>query len=293
MTLNVVHTVAEFRAACDAVRAQGQRLGLVLTMGALHEGHLQLLDAARSRADRVALTLFVNPTQFGPNDDFQKYPRTVERDLALASARGAELVFVPSVQEMYPPGERTRVQVSGLVDVLCGPKRPGHFEGVATVVTKFFAAAGPCVALFGRKDYQQLQVIRRLVTDLLLPVEVVGHRIVREADGLAMSSRNTYLSEAERARAPHIARALSRAIAAFSAGERRAGTLRGAVVAELERNTFRVDYVELVSAEELAPIADDERLPERALLAVAAFLGETRLIDNVVLGEDAPPVAES
>jgi pantoate--beta-alanine ligase len=290
MSPEVVHTVAEFRAACDRVRAEQRRLGLVLTMGALHQGHLQLVDSARTRADRVAVTLFVNPTQFGPNEDFQKYPRTLERDLALCKARGVELVFVPSVEEMYPPGERTRVQVLRLVDVLCGPKRPGHFDGVATVVTKFFAAAGPCVALFGRKDYQQLQVIRRLAVDLLLPVEVIGHPIVREADGLAMSSRNAYLSPEERGQAPLIARLLSQASIDFSAGERSAGALRQPLAAALEQGGFRLDYVELVTADDLVPIADSERLPERALLAIAVYLGHTRLIDNIVLGEDPPPI---
>ncbi len=273
MSLRVCRTVAEFRAACDQVRHAGARVGLVPTMGALHSGHMALVDAARARGARAAITIFVNPTQFGPNEDFARYPRPIERDLELANAHGAELAFVPSVEEMYPPGEQTRVSVAKLVDVLCGPKRPNHFDGVATVVTKLFNVSGPCVAIFGRKDYQQLQVIRRMVRDLLLPVEVVGHPIVREADGLALSSRNMYLDAAERAAAPQIARALSAAVRGFAAG-------------------FRVDYVELVGESELEPIADEVTLAGSALLAVAAFLGRTRLIDNVVLGQDPAPVPE-
>jgi pantoate--beta-alanine ligase len=261
-------------------------------MGALHSGHMALVDAARARGARAAITIFVNPTQFGPNEDFARYPRPIERDLELANAHGAELAFVPSLEEMYPPGEQTRVSVAKLVDVLCGPKRPNHFDGVATVVTKLFNVSGPCVAIFGRKDYQQLQVIRRMVRDLLLPVEVVGHPIVREADGLALSSRNMYLDAAERAAAPQIARALSAAVRGFAAGERRAAALRAPVEAALVAAGFRVDYVELVGESELEPIADEVTLAGSALLAVAAFLGRTRLLDNVVLGQDPAPVPE-
>lgn len=286
MSLTVHRTAEEFRSATDAVRARGERVGLVPTMGALHAGHMALVDEARRRGTRPALTLFVNPTQFGPNEDFSRYPRTFDADLALCRAHGVELMFVPSVEEMYPPGERTRVHVAKLTDVLCGPKRPNHFEGVATIVTKLFQAAGPCLALFGRKDYQQLQVIRRMTRDLLMPVEVIGCTTVREADGLALSSRNAYLSAEERRVAPTIAQALTRAARAFDAGERSAGALRQPVAASLSGAGFRVDYVELTTADELQPIGDAEQLPERALLAVAAFLGKTRLIDNLVLGEE-------
>jgi pantoate--beta-alanine ligase len=194
---------------------------------------------------------------------------------------------------MYPPGEKTRVSVKGLVDVLCGPKRPGHFDGVTTIVSKLFNVAGPCVAVFGRKDYQQLQVIRRMASDLLMPVEIVGYPIVRERDGLALSSRNAFLSPEERARAPVIARELSSARAAFEAGEIRAGALRRPIQAALERSGFRVDYVEITGADELEPIPDEAAIPARALLAVAAFLGKTRLIDNLVLGEDPDPTLGS
>lgn len=285
MNLSVCRTVAEFREATDALRARGERIALVPTMGALHRGHMALVEAGRERG-AVALTLFVNPTQFGPNEDLARYPRQFEADRALCEQHGVRLLFAPPVEEMYPPGDRTRVRVTGLTEVLCGPKRPGHFEGVATVVAKFFNATGPATALFGRKDYQQLQVIRRMARDLLMPIEVVGCATVREADGLALSSRNAYLSAPERAVAPTIARWLERSARDFDAGERRAGVLRQRVEHALSQTGFRVDYVELTTPEDLTPIDDGALLPERALLAVAAFLGKTRLIDNLVLGEE-------
>jgi pantoate--beta-alanine ligase len=291
MTPQVYATVAEFRAACDALRASGARVGLVPTMGALHVGHLALADFARERGATPALSIFVNPTQFGPNEDFARYPRTLESDLALCAEHGVGHVFAPSAAEMYPAGEQTRVHVAKLTDVLCGPKRPGHFDGVATIVAKLFNATGPCLAVFGRKDYQQLQVIRRMATDLLLPVEVAGHSIVREPDGLALSSRNRYLSPSERALAPQIFAELRRTARAFAAGERRARELRAPVERALAAAGFRIDYVELVGSDALEPFADVQSVPDRALLAVAAFLGKTRLIDNWVLGEDPLEVA--
>ncbi|HLV66263.1 MAG TPA: pantoate--beta-alanine ligase [Polyangiaceae bacterium] len=292
MTLVVHRTVAEFRRACDAVRATGASLGLVPTMGALHAGHLALIDAARERGTTVAVTIFVNPTQFGPNEDYSRYPRALERDVELCRERRVAHVFAPLEREMYPEGERTRVRVSDLTEGLCGPKRPGHFEGVATIVTKLFAVAGPCTAFFGRKDYQQLKVVERLARDLLLPVEVVGRPTVRDADGLALSSRNAYLSVAERERASALPRALSVAVRAFERGERRAGALRQPVEQALTEAGLRVDYVELAGADALEKIADDEAVQDRAVLAVAAFAENTRLIDNVVLGEDPPPLPE-
>jgi pantoate--beta-alanine ligase len=248
MSPSVLRTVSEFRAACDALRAGGERVGLVPTMGALHRGHTSLMTAALERGAAPVVTIFVNPTQFGPSEDFARYPRDLERDLELCRAAGVRLVFAPAVTEIYPPDERTRVRVSGLTDVLCGPFRPGHFEGVATIVAKLFAAAGPCLALFGRKDYQQLQVIRRMARDLLLPVEVVGCATVRDPDGLALSSRNAYLGAEQRALATRIATALSAAHAAFASGERRAGELRLPVVRALESAGFRLDYVEGTSS---------------------------------------------
>lgn len=286
----VFRTIAEFSAACDVLRAQGSRLGFVPTMGALHAGHLELVKVARRHAERVAVSIFVNPTQFGPNEDFAKYPRNLERDVELLRSVGADLVLSPSADEMYPAGERTRVRVNGLGDHLCGPFRPGHFEGVATVVTKLFAIAGTCTAVFGRKDYQQLKIIERLARDLLLPVKIVGQPTVRDADGLALSSRNAYLSREERARALVIPRSLAAAAAAFQAGERRAGALIEPVRAALLAAGLRLDYAEVSDADELFPFAPAALVAERALIAIAAFCGSTRLIDNLVLGEDAPPV---
>jgi pantoate--beta-alanine ligase len=287
--LEVCTSVASFRAACDRLRAAGDGIGLVPTMGALHRGHLALVDEARRRATSVAVSIFVNPTQFGPNEDFHQYPRPLEQDIALCREAGARLVFAPPASEMYPPDERTRVRVSGLTDALCGPFRPGHFEGVATIVTKLFAATGPAVAVFGRKDYQQLQVVRRMARDLLLPVEIVGYPTVRDADGLALSSRNAYLKPDERKRALAIPRALARAVALHRNGERSAGALRRAALELIEPAATRVDYVTVADADELRPFGDSEGVGERAVLAVAAFVGTTRLIDNVVFSEDNPP----
>jgi len=291
VTLAVHHTVAEFRQAANAVRQAGQRFGLVPTMGALHAGHLTLVREARSRAEEVAVTIFVNPTQFGPNEDFERYPRTLERDLELCREAGVRHVFAPAAAEMYPQGERTRVHVSGLTDALCGPHRPGHFDGVTTIVSKLFAVAGECVAVFGRKDYQQLKVIERMTRDLLLPVEVVGLRTLRDADGLALSSRNAYLSAEERERARAIPRALSAAVSAFAAGERHVGALRACALTELTAAGLRLDYATIAGADDLGPIADDASSGARAVFAIAGFMGKTRLIDNVVLGEDPAPIA--
>lgn len=282
----------EFRRACDAARARGDRVGLVPTMGALHAGHLALLAEARRRAGFVAATIFVNPTQFGPGEDFARYPRALDRDLAACEEAGATGVFAPEVAAMYPPGEETRVRPGATAAPLCGAHRPGHFEGVATIVTKLFALAGPCVAVFGRKDYQQLMVIRRLARDLLLPVEVVGARTVREPDGLAMSSRNAYLSPDDRRRAAAIPRALTDAARVFAGGERRAGALAGICHAGVERIADKIDYVELTDPETLRVLAPEEHAGERALLALAIRVGSARLIDNMVLGEEEPPLAE-
>jgi pantoate--beta-alanine ligase len=260
-------------------------------MGALHEGHLRLIDEAKRHSDRVAVTIFVNPTQFGPNEDLSRYPRQLEQDLQQCEARGAAMVFAPSASEMYPPGEQTRVSVSRLAEPLCGRSRPGHFTGVATIVTKLFAIAGECVAVFGRKDYQQLKVIERMTRDLCLPVEVLGHPIVRESDGLAMSSRNAYLSSEERKRALCLARGLSFASMAYQlAGERTAEVLKQHVALSLAQEGAKVDYIELVDAAELTEISEQVADEQRAVLATAAYIGETRLIDNVELGIDPMPI---
>jgi len=291
LTLTLHRTVAEFRKAAQAVRSAGKRLGLVPTMGALHAGHLSLVGEARSRAAEVALTIFVNPTQFGPNEDFARYPRTLDRDLELCREAGVSHVFAPEASEMYPKGERTRVQVSGLTAALCGPHRPNHFDGVTTIVSKLFAVTGECVAVFGRKDYQQLKVIERMTRDLLLPVEIVGLRTLRDTDGLALSSRNAFLTPEERQRALSIPRALSAAVRAFAAGERRVSALRQMALAELAAGGLRLDYATLADADELVPLGEDDLGGDRLLFAVAGFMGKTRLIDNVVLGEDPAPIA--
>jgi len=290
VAVEVFRTIAEFRAACAAARGSGARLGFVPTMGALHAGHLHLVEVARRHTERVAVSIFVNPTQFGPNEDFAKYPRTLERDVELLYGAGADYVLAPSVQEVYPEGEKTRVHVAELTEYLCGPFRPGHFEGVATVVAKLFAIAGPCTAVFGRKDYQQLKVIERLARDLLFPVKVVGEPTVRDADGLALSSRNAYLSPEERARARAIPRALAGAATAFAAGERRAGALIEPVRAALSAAGLTLQYADICDADQLFPLHPAVDIGERALIAIAAFCGTTRLIDNLVLGEDAAPV---
>jgi pantoate--beta-alanine ligase len=278
-----------FRGACDAARARGERVGLVPTMGALHAGHLALVEEARRRAGMVAVSIFVNPTQFGPNEDFARYPRSLEADRDAVAAAGAHGVFAPEVSAMYPPGDETRVRVGATAEPLCGRHRPGHFEGVATIVTKLFALAGPCVAVFGRKDYQQLQVIRRLTRDLWLPVEIVGARTMRERDGVAMSSRNAYLTAAQRASARAIPRALAQVHAAFERGERDAGVLAAMARAVVEGVASSIDYVDVADPESLRLLGAGERAGDRALCAIAVRIGGARLIDNIVLGEDPPP----
>lgn len=290
--MQVLSDPTDFRRECDRARARGERVGLVPTMGALHEGHATLVRAARAAADFVAATVFVNPTQFGPNEDFSRYPRTLDADVEKCAAAGAALVFAPPTSAMYPPGDETRVVPGATAGPLCGAFRPDHFPGVATIVTKLFALAGPCVAAFGRKDYQQYRVVQRLVTDLFLPVTILPVATVREPDGLAMSSRNRYLSEADRASARAIPLGLSDAHRAFEAGERRASALVGLVRARVEPVAASVDYVDVADADSLRVFAPDEPVPDRALIAVAARFGGARLIDNVVLGEDPPPIAD-
>ena len=269
------------RARAEDLRRDGRRIGVVPTMGALHEGHLTLLRAARAKCDVLILTIFVNPTQFGPNEDLAKYPRDEAGDLAKARACGIDLAFCPEAAAMYPPGAQTFVEVRELQKPLCGASRPGHFAGVATVVTKLFHATLPHVAVFGEKDYQQLAIIRRMVRDLDFGIEIASVPIVREADGLAMSSRNAYLSPEQRHAALALSRGLAAAQAARRAGERDAAALVAAARAPLEAERLvRIDYVELRDAEELSPVTEVSR---PAVLAIAAFVGTTRLIDNRVL----------
>jgi pantoate--beta-alanine ligase len=283
----VLKLPSEVRSACDAAQARGLTVGFVPTMGALHEGHLALVREAKRRASFVVCSIFVNPTQFGPNEDLTHYPRDLAGDVR--KLEGVDVVFAPEPEAIYPAGERTRVRVDELTAHLCGPRRPGHFEGVTTVVAKLFSIVGPSIAVFGKKDFQQLAVLRRMSRDLFFPVELVGHPIVREVDGLAMSSRNAYLSVEERARALGLSRGLAAATRAFAAGERRAGSLRTLALASIEPVATSIDYVSVADVDTLAPLPDEAVVGERALVAVACRIGKTRLIDNVVLGEDPPP----
>jgi pantoate--beta-alanine ligase len=252
-------------------------------MGALHEGHLSLVRAARASNDVVAASIFVNPTQFGPNEDLAKYPRSFGRDRELLEDEGVELLFAPSAEEMYPAGAMTWVTVQGLSDKLDGRSRPGHFRGVTTVVAKLFHVVEPDAAFFGQKDAAQVAIIRRMVRDLNLPVEIVVCPIVREPDGLAMSSRNAYLNPERRKRALVLHRSLMRVQRLVDAGERDAAKLIAAGREEFSREDFvRLDYFELVNPDTLEPLDD---VSAGALAAVAAFVGSTRLIDNILLGK--------
>jgi pantoate--beta-alanine ligase len=278
----LLETISDLRRACDRARSDGGRVGLVPTMGSLHDGHRSLMRAAREECDLVVVTIFVNPLQFGAGEDLDSYPRDLSGDTAVCEREGVDLVFAPPVAEMYPSGEPlTTVHVSGLTDDLCGASRPTHFDGVATVVTKLFAIAGPCRAYFGCKDAQQLAVITRMAVDLDLPVDVVGCPIVREADGLALSSRNTYLSPDERRAALVLSGALERAATAVAAGERDAAALvdlvRGVVAGE---PLVDLEYAEARTFPDLAPV---EVLDGGILVAIAARVGTTRLIDNITL----------
>ncbi len=282
MTLRVLRTAADVIRTREALGAKGDRLALVPTMGFLHEGHLSLMREGRRRSGAVAASIFVNPTQFGPKEDLARYPRDLDGDLAKCESAGVEWVFVPEVSTLYPPGYQTYVEVEGVSQGLCGARRPGHFRGVATIVTQLFCLFRPQLALFGEKDYQQLQVIKALARDLHLGVEVVGMPTVREADGLAMSSRNAYLNPEERQRSLALYRGLSQAQALARAGERQVEVLVSAVRAELTAARAREDYVAGVDAETLEPLAErSDARPARML--VAAYLGPTRLIDNVPL----------
>jgi pantoate--beta-alanine ligase len=267
--------------AVIAARKAGETVGLVPTMGALHEGHLSLIRAAKACCRRVAVTIFVNPIQFGPHEDFAAYPRPLEKDLELCRNADVDLVFTPSVETMYPAGARTSIHVAGLSDGLCGPFRPGHFDGVATVVAKLFNILPADAAFFGEKDYQQLQVIRRMVRDLNLPIEIVGCPTVREPDGLAMSSRNVYLNPEQRQQAVSLSRALFAATAEVRGGERDPGEItRRARASILAAGPATIEYLDVVDAESLALLTTIDR-PARMCLAVR--IGTCRLIDNVAL----------
>ena len=274
-------TVAEMKAACRRTTAGGKTLGFVPTMGALHEGHFSLVRAAMSRCQMTAVSIFVNPLQFGPTEDLAKYPRTLERDAEMLSELGVDLLFVPGVAEMYPEGVKTRVMVEELSAKLDGASRPGHFRGVATVVAKLFGIVRPDFAFFGQKDAAQVAVLRKMVEDLNLDVQLVVCPIVREPNGLAMSSRNVYLTPEQRQQALVLHRALMRVEMAVQQGERDAARLIeiGRQIIAEERGA-RLDYFAIVNPDTLDPV---ENVSGGALVAVAAYLGATRLIDNLVL----------
>ena len=279
--MKVCKTIVDMRAACEAARRDGKSLGFVPTMGALHEGHLSLVRAAKAGCDVVAASIFVNPTQFGAGEDLAKYPRNFERDCELLEREGVAVLFAPSVEEMYPAGAMTWVTVDGLSDKLDGRSRPGHFRGVTTVVAKLFHIVDPDAAFFGQKDAAQLAIIRRMVRDLKFPVEIVACPIVREADGLAMSSRNAYLDPQERKQALVLHRSLMRVRKLFEAGERSAEKLIAVGREEIAgEESVRLDYFEMVNPESLDSV---EKVGGGVLVAVAAFVGATRLIDNILL----------
>ena len=291
--MRIVETVADLRACVGAYRTRGERVGLVPTMGNLHEGHLSLIDSARRHgAGAVVVSIFVNPLQFGPKEDYATYPRTPEEDHAALAAKGVTLVFAPSVTEMYPggQGESTRVEVPGLSTILCGQFRPGHFVGVATVVTKLFNMVQPDLAVFGEKDYQQVVVIRRMTQDLCLPLEIVASATVREDDGLAMSSRNRFLSVEERACAPQLHRALREGAAAVESGELFFAAIEERGMARLEAAGFRPEYFAVRDALTLAEPAPDRR---HLVVLAAAWLGKTRLIDNLTVEQRRAPGIEN
>ena len=278
--MKTVHTIAEVRQQVRDWRQAGLTIGFVPTMGNLHAGHISLIDEARRHADRVVASIFVNPTQFGPSEDFDSYPRTLEADSEKLAAAGCDLLFAPSVDEMYPEKNRTWVDVDDLGDHLCGASRPGHFRGVSTVVSKLCNIVLPDVACFGEKDFQQLAIIRRMAQDLFFPVRIIGVATAREANGLAMSSRNGYLSAAQRVQAGAIHTTLQALKARIEAGERDYPTLVQEGTDQLTQAGFAVDYLSISHAETLAPATSPD---SHLLIAVAAKLGATRLIDNVSL----------
>lgn len=284
--MQIARTIADLRSRTAPWRRAGERIGLVPTMGALHQGHLALVRAARADCDRVVVSIFVNPKQFAPSEDLGSYPRREAADLEMLQTAAADLAFLPPVGEVYPPGFATTVRVTGLSEGLCGAHRAGHFDGVATVVAKLLIQAAPDIAYFGEKDYQQLVVIRRLARDLDIPVRIAGVPTVRETDGLALSSRNAYLSAEERRIAPELARALRNAATALARDSTDVAAAVADATAALQRAGFAVDYVEVREAENLAPVPAEVTAPCR--IFAAAYLGRTRLIDNLPI----PPAAQ-
>jgi len=282
--MRIISNIQQMQALAITLKREGKRIAFVPTMGFLHQGHASLLREGRRRGDVLVLSIFVNPIQFGVNEDLDRYPRDMERDCGIAAECGVDVVFTPDAAGMYPPGFQTGVTVRDISLPLCGASRPGHFDGVATVVTKLFNIVQPDVALFGRKDYQQLAVIRRMVTDLSMPLEIVGMPIVREADGLAMSSRNAYLSQEQRRSALCLHRSIVAAREMFSAGVRSADVIKKAVLETIAQEPLiMVEYIELRDGNSLE---EQEIVDNATLLALAVKTGQTRLIDNTVLGEE-------
>jgi pantoate--beta-alanine ligase len=282
--MRVVRSLKEMQSISETLRKTGKMIGFVPTMGYLHDGHMSLVERARKENDIVVMSIFVNPVQFAPGEDFDRYPRDIERDKKIAQEGGVDYLFVPEVSEMYPEGYSTYVEVEGITEVLCGAKRPGHFRGVATVVTKLFNIVKPHRAYFGKKDFQQLKVIERLVKDLNFDVEVIGCPIVREKDGLAMSSRNVYLSPKERESATSLYRALKLAKELIEKGERNPETIKSKMEEFIlsHPHVKAIDYIEIVDSETLKPV---DEIKEGTLIALAVFVGNARLIDNWVVGE--------
>ncbi|MFA4885773.1 MAG: pantoate--beta-alanine ligase [Desulfotomaculaceae bacterium] len=277
----IYHTIAEIRQYVREARSSGQSIGLVPTMGYLHEGHLELMRQAKKQCDKVIVSIFVNPTQFGPGEDLERYPRDLKRDARMSEEVGVDAIFNPAADEIYPPGYCTYVDVERITENLCGLSRPGHFRGVATVVAKLFNIVKPDFAFFGQKDAQQVLVINRMATDLNMDLEVVTVPTVREPDGLAMSSRNIYLEPEQRRAALVLSRSLRQAEEIFQAGERDAAKIRQLVIDMIEREALlNIDYVEIYSHPDLEPV---ERIEGPALLALAVKIGRTRLIDNIIL----------
>ena len=283
--MEIIRTVHEMKATALELLCRGVTHGLVPTMGYLHEGHLSLVKKAREDNDIVTVSIFVNPTQFGPNEDYGNYPRNEKRDLSFLMKLGVDYVFIPTVEEMYETGHSTFVEVENLTEGLCGARRPGHFRGVATVVTKLFNIIMPTRAYFGQKDAQQFRVIRRMVRDLNISVELVEMPIVRESDGLAMSSRNVYLSPPERIQAPFIHKALLKAVELVRKGITDTHTIKTEMIKTLSKgDLINIDYIEIVDEQTLAPVDDlKEAKSGKVILAVAAYLGKARLIDNEIV----------
>ncbi len=279
--MRLCKTVEEVRSFVTSVRSEGKTVGLVATMGYLHPGHLSLVQEAKRRCDVVVVSIFVNPTQFSAGEDYQTYPRDLQRDAGLVADAGVDAIFAPEAAEMYPPGFSTSVDVAGVSEPLCGASRQGHFRGVATVITKLFNIVQPDMAIFGQKDFQQVLLIKRLVEDLNMDIQIVDVPIVREADGLAMSSRNVYLSEEDRKAALVLSRSLSLARQLVAEGERDVARLKERVVREIQSEPrAEIDYVEILSVPHLKQL---DLLADKALLALAVRFGKTRLIDNTVL----------